>query len=71
MVKRVYRDSLSEAMRSQYCRDPYGPAICEHCDGERSHMVRQDDLRGWVCKYCDSSLDEMFGETPSTPMEGW
>ncbi len=37
---------------------------CEHCDGERSSMVRFDDLRGVTCKDCDSSLDEMFEESP-------
>ena len=35
---------------------------CEHCDGERSPLVRVDALRGNVCPPCDSSLDEMFGE---------
>ncbi len=35
---------------------------CEHCDGERSHKVRLDALRGYVCPSCDSSLDEMLGE---------
>ncbi len=35
---------------------------CEHCDGERSLLVREDALRGNVCPPCDSSLDEMFGE---------
>lgn len=35
---------------------------CEHCDGERSPLVREDHLRGNVCPPCDSSLDEMFGE---------
>jgi Zn finger protein HypA/HybF involved in hydrogenase expression len=37
---------------------------CEHCDGERGHMVREDRLRGHICPDCDSSLDEMFGEGP-------
>jgi hypothetical protein len=37
---------------------------CEHCDGERSRYVRIDDLRGYVCPDCDSSLDEMFDEQP-------
>lgn len=35
---------------------------CEHCDGERSRYVRIDDLRGFVCPDCDSSLDEMLAE---------
>ena len=35
---------------------------CEHCDGERSLLVREDSLRGHICPPCDSSLDEMFGE---------
>jgi hypothetical protein len=37
---------------------------CEHCDGVDSPMVRQDELRGWICPVCDSALDEMFNETP-------
>lgn len=37
---------------------------CEHCDGERSPLVRYDALRGVTCKDCDSSLDEMFDEGP-------
>jgi hypothetical protein len=37
---------------------------CEHCDGVRSRYVRIDDLRGYVCPDCDSSLDEMFDEQP-------
>lgn len=35
---------------------------CEHCDGERSPLVRFDELRGRVCPPCDSALDEMFEE---------
>ncbi len=35
---------------------------CEHCDGERSPLVRYDELRGVTCKDCDSSLDTMFEE---------
>jgi hypothetical protein len=35
---------------------------CEHCDGERSLLVREDALRGHICPPCDSSLDEMFSE---------
>jgi hypothetical protein len=45
---------------------PYGSLVCspscEHCDGERSRLVREDHLRGWVCPPCDSALDEMLGE---------
>jgi hypothetical protein len=33
---------------------------CEHCDGEKSAWVRQDNLRGWVCPICDMALDEMY-----------
>lgn len=54
---RRYFDSLTT---------PYGMRVCspscEHCDGERSSLVRRDDLRGWVCPPCDSALDEMFEE---------
>lgn len=35
---------------------------CEHCDGERSPLVREDLLRGHTCPPCDSSLDQMFEE---------
>lgn len=38
-------------------------AVCEHCDGERHDYIRHDDLRGTICPYCDSSIDEMFKET--------
>ena len=40
---------------------------CEHCDGERSHRVRLDELRGFVCPPCDSALDEMLDETEAAP----
>jgi hypothetical protein len=50
-------------------RETDGPGIytphgtgCEHCDSERSTLVRIDRLRGHVCPPCDSSLDEMFEE---------
>lgn len=33
---------------------------CEHCDGERSRLVRRDYLRGQVCDVCDNTLDEML-----------
>jgi hypothetical protein len=36
---------------------------CEHCDCERSSLVRVDCTRGQICPDCDSSLDEMFEET--------
>ncbi len=39
-----------------------GRRECEHCDGERSLLVREDSLRGNICPPCDSSLDEMFSE---------
>lgn len=42
--------------------DVGGRRECEHCDGERSPLVREDSLRGNVCPPCDSSLDEMFDE---------
>ena len=61
MSRRVYEDNRSDDVLSAYCRDPYGPPFCEHCDGERSPLVRRDSLRGWVCKACDSSLDAMYG----------
>jgi hypothetical protein len=57
----AYEDGNSDAMRAATCRDPRGLSICEHCEGERSSMVRYDSLRGWVCKWCDSSLDAMYG----------
>jgi len=45
---------------------PYGALVstpsCEHCDGERSRYVRIDNLRGFVCPDCDSSIDEMLAE---------
>lgn len=61
MTRRHYRDS-----RKRTC--DYGDLVdlpiheCEHCDGERSPLVREDHLRGHVCPDCDSSLDEMLGE---------
>lgn len=61
MPKRTYINGLDPDVVSAYCRDPYGLPICEHCDGERSPLVRRDSLRGWVCKDCDSSLDAMYG----------
>jgi hypothetical protein len=33
---------------------------CEHCDD--GQLVRKDYLRGFVCKHCDCSLDEMQRE---------
>jgi hypothetical protein len=36
--------------------------MCEHCNGERSTLVRSDYLRGLVCPGCDDSLDEMLEE---------
>jgi hypothetical protein len=60
-MKRRYFDCLTTS-HGPYCSSPQ----CEHCDGERSLMVREDYLRGWICPLCDSSLDEMFNETPNT-----
>lgn len=67
--KRTYEDGASEAMRMAHCRDPRGSCICEHCDGERSSMVRHDELRGWVCQWCDSALDEMYADSQMTDEE--
>lgn len=39
---------------------------CEHCDGERSDMVREDTTRGRVCPLCDSSLNEMYPKVSMT-----
>ena len=47
--------------------DKYVPAkraytlsgYCEHCDNAQPKPVRNDDLRGVVCKDCDGVLDEM------------
>lgn len=61
MSKRHYVDGTSQEIASAYCRDPYGPPICEHCDGEHCSLVRRDSLRGWVCKICDGALDAMYG----------
>lgn len=60
-MKRVYFDVTAEGV--------YWPNTwpCEHCDGERSNLVRHDFLRGNVCPPCDSSLDEMFEEDANTP----
>ena len=33
-----------------------------HGEYERAPLVRHDDLRGWVCPACDSTLDEMLDE---------
>jgi hypothetical protein len=44
-----------------------GSLACEHCDGERQRLVRNDHLRGWVCPPCDSSLDEMLQEGACVP----
>jgi hypothetical protein len=44
-----------------------GSPACEHCDGERQRLVRNDHLRGWVCPPCDSSLDEMLQEGTRVP----
>jgi len=54
---RHYFDSWTTPFGALAC----SPA-CEHCDGERSRLVRKDDLRGWVCPHCDSALDEMLAE---------
>lgn len=54
---RTYVDARVTPNGSNYC-SPH----CEHCDGERSHMVRHDQLRGWCCPPCDSALDEMLNE---------
>jgi len=59
--RRHYVNGAHPDVASTYCRDPYGPAFCEHCDGEHSSLVRRDSLRGWICKSCDSALDEMYG----------
>ncbi len=67
-MRRQYIDSLDENVRAAYCRSNRHPVICEHCDCERSPMVRWDDLRGWVCPPCDSSLDAMYGR-PSTRVQ--
>jgi hypothetical protein len=61
MSRRHYVDGSSPEVMSTYCRDPYGLPFCEHCDGEHSPLVRRDNLRGWVCKSCDGSLDAMYG----------
>jgi predicted HNH restriction endonuclease len=49
------------AETTPYCSQGSMPN-CEHCDGERSEMVREDRLRGFVCPPCDSSFDEMYGK---------
>ncbi len=57
MKKRCYVDSNTT---------PYGALVstpqCEHCDGVDSHMVRVDDLRGFVCPRCDSFIDAILAE---------
>ena len=63
MSRRHYVNGAHPDVASTYCRDPHGPARCEHCDGER------DDLRGWICKSCDSALDEMYGDR-ATRLDG-
>jgi hypothetical protein len=67
--KRKYVDSRTHEVDTRgrsYGRaiGQIGPQDCEHCDGERSTMVRFDELRGYVCQPCDSSLDEMLKEKP-------
>jgi hypothetical protein len=34
---------------------------CEHCDTEKSTLVRVSTIRGQVCPVCDSELDAMYG----------
>jgi hypothetical protein len=54
---------------------------CEHCDGDhQSHrrdadgrwrsLGRDDRLRGFVCKKCDESLDDMLGERETPISKG-
>ncbi len=55
------RTYLDARQRDTFLGLDVGPrTMCEHCDGERSPMTREDRLRGFVCDLCDSSLDEMF-----------
>jgi len=57
-MRRRYVDSRTpETFLGVYVR---ARRECEHCDGERSPLVREDRLRGYICPLCDSSLDEMF-----------
>lgn len=53
-MTRRYHDTTDKPM-------PAGQQ-CEHCDGERSPLVRRDYLRGLVCPECDDALDVMMGE---------
>lgn len=39
---------------------PHGFSGCEHCDAEKSNLVRVDYDRGQVCPVCDDALDEMY-----------
>lgn len=57
VMRRRYFDHLTTP-RGMMVSSP----CCEHCDGVDSTLVREDDLRGWVCPVCDSALDEMFSE---------
>lgn len=55
-------DSLNVRDRTyQDTRESSYPACqqCEHCDGEKSPLVRVDALRGRVCPVCDEAIDEM------------
>lgn len=36
--------------------------VCEHCDGENSSRVRNDQLRGLICPVCDDAWDRMYAE---------
>jgi len=40
--------------------DAWPREFCEHCDG--TEPTRLAYLRGWTCKTCDDSLDEMLSE---------
>jgi hypothetical protein len=52
--KRAYRDTRK-------CFWPLSQE-CEHCDGEHGPMVRNDELRGFVCPWCDDAYDAMEAE---------
>jgi hypothetical protein len=48
------------ARHARRYRTPQLRELCEHCDGPRP--TRNDYLRGYVCRDCDSALDAMDAE---------
>ena len=72
-IDRFVRGLTAKHRYVDHLTTPWGMLVCspacEHCDGEKSRWVRQDELRGWVCPICDDVIDAMLAEPDDEPKE--